>query len=220
MTPRDMTANPWIAAETRGAAELLSVQGANLFRVAAYRRAASFISQLEGDLLEMGAAGGRGALDKIPGIGPAIAKRIHQDLLIDRPEALEIAAHDGRLAALPGFGQRREAMVRSALANLLSRRLPSRTLGDLEPEVALLLDVDQEYRSRGAKGELHRITPRRFNPLAQRLVAGPAHLPRTVVLHRALFEHGSGPQVASHHRLGGGLFPSRRQPGRTPHRRD
>ncbi len=57
--------------------------------------------------------------------------------------------------------------MRSALANLLSRRLPSRTLGDLEPEVALLLDVDQEYRSRGAKGELHRITPRRFNPLAQ-----------------------------------------------------
>jgi hypothetical protein len=33
-----------------------------------------------------------------------------------------------------------------------------------EPPVAELLDVDREYRERAAKGDLHRIAPRRLNP--------------------------------------------------------
>jgi hypothetical protein len=201
-----MTSNDWVASQLRRAAELLTVQGANPFRVAAYRRAALAVSQLGSDLRESFISGGRAALDEIPGIGPsiasaigemlatgrwtyfewlkghiapeslfqsipgigpALARRIHQDLHIDSLEALEVAAHDGRLAALPSFGERREAMVRSALAELLARRPSYRAVGDVEPEVALLLDVDQEYRSRSAKGELHRIAPKRFNPLAQ-----------------------------------------------------
>ena len=32
------------------------------------------------------------------------------------------------------------------------------------PPVAEVLDVDREYRERAAKGELHRIAPRRMNP--------------------------------------------------------
>ena len=42
------------------------------------------------------------------------------------------------------------------------------------PSVAVLLDVDAEYRRRSARGELARIAPRRFNP------SGEAWLP---VLH-------------------------------------
>jgi len=111
----------------------------------------------------------------VPGIGPSLAHRIHEALHIETLEALEAAAHDGRLAGLPGFGERRTAMVRGAIAGLLGRLRPSLPAhpGE-EPPVRLLLEVDREYRERAARGELPRIAPRRFNP------SGEAWLP---VLH-------------------------------------
>ena len=42
----------------------------------------------------------------IPGIGPTLAHLIHEHLHIDTLEALEIAAYDGRLAKVPGIGER------------------------------------------------------------------------------------------------------------------
>jgi putative hydrolase len=101
----------------------------------------------------------------IPGVGPSLARRIHERLNIDSLEALEAAAHDGRLAAVPGIGSRRVAMIRAQLATLLGRRR-SRKLD--EPPVDTLLDVDQEYRRRVAAGRLARIAPRRFNPAGTR----------------------------------------------------
>jgi hypothetical protein len=114
----------------------------------------------------------------IPGIGPALAARIHSALDVDTLEELELAAHDGRLEALPGFGPRRARAVRDALAAVLSRsarrraRRLERALGEVaeaggpaeRPPVALLLEVDAEYRRRAAAGELRSIAPRRFNP--------------------------------------------------------
>jgi hypothetical protein len=111
----------------------------------------------------------------LPGIGPALAARIHAALDVDTLEELELAAHDGRLEALPGFGPRRARAVRDALAAALSRssrrrgRRFARTAGDdrppdAHPPVALLLEVDAEYRRRAAAGELRCIAPRRFNP--------------------------------------------------------
>jgi DNA polymerase/3'-5' exonuclease PolX len=41
----------------------------------------------------------------IPGVGCVLAQRIHDTLHVESLTALEIAAHDGRLAALPGVGQ-------------------------------------------------------------------------------------------------------------------
>jgi len=40
----------------------------------------------------------------IPGIGPQLAKRIAKQLHVDTLEALEAAAHDGRLAEMKGIG--------------------------------------------------------------------------------------------------------------------
>ncbi|MDJ0390112.1 helix-hairpin-helix domain-containing protein [Roseomonas sp. E05] len=110
----------------------------------------------------------------VPGIGHALARRIHEALHLETLEALEVAAHDGRLANLAGFGPRRAAVVRAALTRLLGRlrSAPPRAAG--EPPVPLLLDVDGEYRQRSACGDLPRIAPRRFNP------SGEAWLP---VLH-------------------------------------
>ncbi|NBC95012.1 MAG: DNA-binding protein, partial [Deinococcus-Thermus bacterium] len=69
----------------------------------------------------------RGAADPaalfrtIPGVGPELAERLHEHLDVDTLEQLEVAAHDGRLETVPGIGPRRAAMLRAALAGLLSR---------------------------------------------------------------------------------------------------
>jgi hypothetical protein len=110
----------------------------------------------------------------IPGIGPELARRIHEHLDIDTLEALELAAHDGRLERVPGIGPRRAAMLRATLAGMLARTRPARRQAALEPGVDLLLDVDREYRDKAERGVLPKIAPRRFNP------TGAAWLP---ILH-------------------------------------
>ncbi|MFO1314368.1 MAG: helix-hairpin-helix domain-containing protein [Burkholderiales bacterium] len=104
----------------------------------------------------------------VPGIGPELGTRIHDALGVDTLEALEAAAHDGRLAAVPGVGDRRTATIRAALAEILDRsrlrRPPPHAAGDDEPPVAMLLDVDREYREGARAGTLPTIAPKRFNP--------------------------------------------------------
>lgn len=58
----------------------------------------------------------------LPGVGPELAARIHGELHIDTLEALELAAHDGRLAKVPGLGHRRVAGIRAALTERLGRQ--------------------------------------------------------------------------------------------------
>ncbi len=62
------------------------------------------------------------AFQRIPGIGPELSRLIHEHLHVDTLEALETAAHDGRLASVPGIGSRRAAIIRTALAGMLARR--------------------------------------------------------------------------------------------------
>lgn len=112
----------------------------------------------------------------IPGIGEELAKRITSELHLETLEDLELAAHDGRLEKVPGMGHRRVMAVRDSLESVLSRsgRRRARRLrhwdkeelpGESEqPSVAVLLEVDQDYRSKAEKGKLRTISPRRFNP--------------------------------------------------------
>lgn len=116
----------------------------------------------------------RGTLDAeklfraIPGVGAALARRIHDTLHVDTLEALEVAAHDGRLAAVPGIGPRRAAALRAAVGAMLGGSRPRlRDHTRPEPPVAALLDVDREYREAAAAGRLPTIAPRRFNPSGQ-----------------------------------------------------
>jgi len=209
--------NARCADRLREAADLLQSQGANPFRVSAYRKAAATILELREDvqaiidreglpglealpnvgrgiaaaLLEMTRTGRwtqlerlRGSADPVqlltavPGLGHRLAERIHEELHIDTLEALELAAHDGRLESVPGVGPRRAAAIRASLQTMLSRSRPHRPVGATghvpEPSVATLLDVDREYRQRAAANDLPTIAPRRFNP------AGEAWLP---ILH-------------------------------------
>jgi DNA polymerase/3'-5' exonuclease PolX len=69
----------------------------------------------------------RGRLDaeisfqNIPGIGPSFARLIHDHLHIDTLDALDAAAHDGRLETVPGIGERRIKIIRQSLTSILAR---------------------------------------------------------------------------------------------------
>jgi putative hydrolase len=110
----------------------------------------------------------RGSLDPahlfqtVPGIGPELAQRIHDGLHIDTLEALEMAAHDGRLATVKGVGTRRLNALRASLASMLGR---THRVTPIEgPGVKLVLEIDRTYQERTAAGLLPLIAPKRFNP--------------------------------------------------------
>lgn len=100
----------------------------------------------------------------LPGIGPVLAAKIHDELHADTLEQLEQAAHDGRLADVPGIGERRAAAIRATLSERLGRARVRRGQPLHLPPVAVLLDVDAEYRAKAEDGSLRRIAPKRFNP--------------------------------------------------------
>lgn len=203
--------NARIAALLREAAELLRAQGANPFRVNAYRKAADTVAGLEHPVREVFEEGGRAGLEAlpgigsgiaaaiiemlaterwsqlerlrggaepedlfqaVPGIGPELARVIHDTLHIDTLEGLELACRDGRLRDVPGIGARRAAAISATLTDMLDRsrarrrRAPVRATGG-GPAVDVLLDVDRDYRGKARAGKLTTVAPRRFNPGAE-----------------------------------------------------
>jgi putative hydrolase len=99
----------------------------------------------------------------LPGIGPKLAEKLHVELGIDSLADLEVAAFDGRLKKIAGFGEKRLAGIRDVLARRLGRAhfVASSVRSASVDE---LLEIDREYREKAAAGELNQITPRRFNP--------------------------------------------------------
>ena len=120
-----------------------------------------------------GAVSPEEVFEQVPGIGKEFAHRIVKELHLRTLEDLELAAHDGRLASLKGFGQRRLEAIKANLAGLLSsfarKRYRQLTPKEEEhslpqPSVAQILEVDAEYRRKAAADQLRKITPKRFNP--------------------------------------------------------
>lgn len=119
----------------------------------------------------------------VPGIGQVLARRIYRKLGINTLEALEQAAHDGTLDALPGFGRGRIQLVQAALGTMLNKssqqrlkvrrwqqekpKLKNPTPPD-RPSVELLLEIDEQYRYLAQAGQLRMVTPKRFNPEGKR----------------------------------------------------
>lgn len=135
----------------------------------------SSIARAIAELLETGSlsmlARLRGSLDPeklfqtIPSIGPHIARQLHDELHLDTLEALEAAAHDGRLGSLKGIGPRRVRSIQDSLSNILARRRPRKTQNRMSvPPVETLLAVDRDYRNKAEQGLIPTITPQRFNP--------------------------------------------------------
>ena len=140
-------------------------------------------------------------LQAVPGIGPDLARRIHDELHIDSLEALENAAHDGRLARLRGLGQRRAQAIRAVVTNMLNRVRPrSGTVvaprPAAEPSVREILAVDAEYQDKARRGEIPTIAPKRLNP------SGEAWLPVLHTRHGAWHFTALYSNTARAHELG------------------
>jgi DNA polymerase (family 10) len=93
-------------------------------------------------------------LQTVPGIGERLAREIHARLKVDTLEDLEVAAAEGRLAVLPAVGARRASAIRAVVAEMLGRVQSSCFASrepHAEPDAAVLLDVDREYRERAAR---------------------------------------------------------------------
>jgi DNA polymerase (family 10) len=105
-------------------------------------------------------------LQRLPGVGPKLAHRLHDALGVVTLEELEQAAHDGRLDRVDGVGRKKAETIRAALAGMLGvRRTWRGAARSLDrPSVETLLAVDAEYLAGAARGTLQRIAPRRFNP--------------------------------------------------------
>jgi putative hydrolase len=134
----------------------------------------------------------------VPGIGPRLAARLHDELGLDTLQQVEAAAHDGRLEQIAGFGPKRLAGIRNTLALRLARVHKDGLLGPEAPPptVAELLDVDREYLERAQAGNLPLIRPRRFNPEAAAWLP-ILHTERAGRHYTALFSN-----TARAHRLG------------------
>jgi DNA polymerase (family 10) len=134
-------------------ADLLEIQGANPFRIRAYRNAARIVGELGRELSRAVAAGedlsrlpgigedlagkirelvstGRcqmleklhrdlppaiGELLHVPGLGPKRVRTLWHELEIQTAEQLCRAARDGRIRALPGFGEKTELNILRAV---------------------------------------------------------------------------------------------------------
>jgi len=110
--------NAEIASQLEKVADLLDIEGANPFRVRAYRRAARLIGELPRNVTELIAEGED--LDALPGIGKDLADKI---ALIARGERLplldelarEVPAGVTALLALPGLGPKRVHLLHKKL---------------------------------------------------------------------------------------------------------
>jgi DNA polymerase (family 10) len=103
-------ANAEIARELDRIADLLDIEGANQFRVRAYRRAARIVDTLPRGVAEMLAAGED--LDDLPGIGKDLAEKIaalaagRRLPMLDALER-EVPTGAAALLAIPGLGPKR-----------------------------------------------------------------------------------------------------------------
>jgi hypothetical protein len=122
------TINTEIAARLKEIARLLDEQGANQFRVRAYRRAAETLKNLNRPVDKLVKTGGLEALQELPGIGLGLARSIEQFVLTGRLSALERLRGESdpiaALASVPGIGAR--------LAERLHSELGITTLEELE----------------------------------------------------------------------------------------
>lgn len=125
-------------------------------------------------------------LTSLPGVGPQLARLLHEQLGITTLEEMERAAHEGRLGTL-GIGHKRLRGLIDALAGRLGRyRVAGPVTG--EPPVGVLLGVDTSYRENARLNRLPTIAPRRFN--AEHEPWLPVYLDQRAGWHcRALFSN-------------------------------
>src|SRR5207245_7320491 len=104
-------------------AAFLELKGESAFRVRAVQHAARSELLATGrssalDELREQLPPGLAEMLRIPGLGAAKVRQIHDSLAIESLADLEAAAGDGRLAALPRFGAKTAENIRRGIASL------------------------------------------------------------------------------------------------------
>jgi DNA polymerase (family 10) len=141
--------NERIASTFERVAALLEEQGASPFRVRAWRDGAQGIREHHRELTDVFRDHGRVGLEAVPHIGPRLSAVIIELIRTGRCAALDrLRGAPGHLPAVPLSPPANEP------AGPAARR----------PPVALLLEIDREYRAAAEAGRLHKIAPHRQNP--------------------------------------------------------
>ena len=103
------TANREIATRLDEVAQLLEEQGANPYRVQAYRRAADTVRNLKQPVAEIVNSQGLAGLDALPGIGASLARSVRELVVSGRLPMLERLRGESDpislLASVPGIGR-------------------------------------------------------------------------------------------------------------------
>ena len=111
--------NQQIAMKLAQAADLLEQQGANPFRVSAYRRASETVSRLKQDIGELTETGGSAGLIALPNIGKGIASAIQE--LVTTGKWAQLERLRGTLdpvhlfQTVPGIGPKMAEQIHEAL---------------------------------------------------------------------------------------------------------
>lgn len=117
-----------VAQRLREVAELLEHQGANRFRVLAYRHAADTLERLDRTVAEIVHTQGMEGLKQLPGVGVSLARSIHDLVMTGRLPMLDRLRGEmdavAILASVPGIGE--------GLAGRLHDDLGIETLEQLE----------------------------------------------------------------------------------------
>ena len=90
-------------------AQILDEQGANVFRVGAYRRAATMLRSLQEPIDRIVKSEGLEGLEKLPGVGETLARFIHQLVMTGRLPMLDRLRGESDpitlLRTVPGIGR-------------------------------------------------------------------------------------------------------------------
>ncbi len=169
--------NSQVAARLEEVARVLEQQGANRFRVHAYRRAAATLRGLANGVEEILRQGGVAALQELPGIGESLARAIHALVGTGRLPMLERLRGESDpvalLATVPGIGRR--------TAERLHHDLGLETLEDLEAaaadgRLASLAGIGEKRRAGISDSLAHRLDRVRRTPPPARRPLGVAEL--------------------------------------------
>ncbi|TWT79617.1 hypothetical protein CA13_10210 [Planctomycetes bacterium CA13] len=104
----------------------------------------------------------------LPGVGPELSQRIHEQLHVETLPELFAAVCQGKLDQVPGIGRKRARAIRDSLTQRMQKQ--SHRGASLFPEtnrsvpVGEILEVDEQYRRLASKDKLPKIAPRKFNP--------------------------------------------------------
>ena len=141
--------NADVAALLDRIADLLAAKGENPFRIRSYRSAARTIAGTAMPVTKILSSKGEEGLTGLKGVGEKLAGLIREYVETGKVEALESLEKE-----VPE--EKLKSVVRETSKHVFEK--------PIQLPVKLLLEVDEEYRTKAAAGRLKKIAPRLMNP--------------------------------------------------------